>query len=420
MSKINSGSTTISGDKIRTGTISSTNGGSYIDLSNGKMALGGTSKFYWDGTNLKIGNDKLVFNGSTLTVKGTITGSTISGSTVTGGTLKSTNEDMLFDMNNGYMLLYNNGTKIGQTNKNSISGTTIYGVTNGAEYGSYACLGAKVRSSAANYQMMITASGCDLSDANLKKGITLGHTFHSNNWHFKLGSSTELCWRQNGSNHDSFITEGSDGMLRLFGDNGMYLGYRNGDSNTFVIAIRENGSHTYPKSLSVFDDGVRPATDNNGYSLEISAPLNMKGQSINQCSNIKTLGLEFIEPIAFNRDGEDKTRTLKATKSTQNIVEFIGSAAIKNGEAIVDLPNDVSFKNYVVLLTPIGLDRKVSIVEKNDDNFKIVGNDGIVDYVIKFESMDYASYISKSISEDNTDIIVRSEEDKPKEIFIEN
>ena len=209
-------------------------------------------------------------------------------------------------------------------------------------------------------------------------------------------------------------------MLRLFGDNGMYLGYRVGDSNTFVIALRENGSHTYPKSLSVFDDGVRPATDNNGYSLEISAPLNMKGQSINQCSNIKTLGLEFIEPIAFNRDGEDKTRTLKVTKSTQNIVEFIGSTTIKNGEAIVDLPNDVSFKNYVVLLTPIGLDRKVSMVEKNDDNFKIVGDDGIVDYVIKFESMDYANYIRKSISEANSDIIVRSEEDKPKEIFVEN
>ena len=146
----------------------------------------------------------------------------------------------------------------------------------------------------------------------------------------------------------------------------------------------------------------------------------MKGQSINQCSNIKTLGLEFIEPIAFNRDGENKTRTLKATKNTQNIVEFIGSTVIKNGEAIVDLPSDVSFKNYVVLLTPIGLDRKVSMVEKNDDNFKIVGDDGIVDYVIKFESMDYVNYISKSISEDNTDIIVRSEEDKPKEIFIEN
>ena len=363
-------------------------------------------------------NGNLTLAGN-ITSNATIKGGTISGTTVTGGKLKSTNGDMYFDMNNGYMILYNNGTKIGQTNKNNISGTTIYGVSNGAEYGSYACLSAKIRSSAANYQMMITASGCDLSDANLKKGITLGHTFHSNNWHFKLGSSTELCWRQNGSNHDSFITEGSDGMLRLFGDNGMYLGYRVGDSNTFVIAIRENGSHTYPKSLSIFD-GDRPATDNNGYSLEISAPLNMKGQSINQCSNIKTLGLEFIEPIAFNGDGEDETRTLKVTKNTQNIVEFIGSTAIKNGEAIVDLPNDVSFKNYVVLLTPIGLDRKVSMVEKNDDNFKIVGNDGIVDYVIKFESMDYASYISKSISEDNTDIIVRGEEDKPKEIFIEN
>lgn len=355
-----------------------------------------------------------------LVLAGNITSNaTISGGTIVGSTLKSTNGDMRFDMNNGYMLLYNNGTKIGQTNKNSVAGTSIYGVSNGAEYGSYACLSAKVSSSASNYQMMITATGSDLTNANLKKGVNLGNTFNSNNWHFKLGSSTQLCWRQNGSNHDSFITEGSEGMLRLYGDNGMYLGYRNGDSNTYIIAIRENGNHVYPKSLSIFN-GDRPATDNNGYSLEISAPLNMKGQSINQCSNIKTLGLEFIEPIAFNRNRGAETRTLKVTKNTQNIVEFIGSTAIKNGEAIVDLPNDVSFKNYVVLLTPIGLDRKVSMVEKNDDNFKIVGDDGIVDYVIKFESMDYANYIRKSISEDNTDIIVRSEEDKPKEIFVEN
>lgn len=424
VSKVNGGTTEINGNRIQTGTLSAskittgTLDASKVNVTNikaGNIVSGTIDASKISVTNLNASN---ITSG---TLKGrTISGGTISGSTFTGGTLKSNNGDMLFDMNNGYMLLYNNGTKIAQTNKNSVAGTSIYGVSNGAEYGSYACLSAKVSSSASNYQMMITATGSDLPDANLKKGVNLGNTFNSNNWHFKLGSSTQLCWRQNGSNHDSFITEGSDGMLRVFGDNGMFLGYRNGNTNTFVIAIRENGSHTYPKSLSVFDDGARPATDNNGYSLEISAPLNMKGQSINQCSNIKTLGLEFIEPIAFNRNREGKTRTLKVTKNTQNIVEFIGSTAIKNGEAIVDLPSDVSFKNYVVLLTPIGLDRKVSIIEKNDDNFKIVGDDGIVDYVIKFESMDYANYIRKSISEDNTDIIVRSEEDKPKEIFIEN
>lgn len=391
-------------------------------ISGGTSSIS-TTQFVMDKNGLTIKNGALtiknkagttVFSGDTsgnLKLAGSIT----SGATITGGTLKSSNNDMYFDLNNGYMILYNNGTRIAQTNKNNISGTTIYGVTNGAEYGSYACLGAKISSSASTYQMMLSATGGDLSGTNLKKGVNLGNTFNSNNWNFKLGNSTELCWRQSGSNHDSFITEGSEGMLRLYGDNGMYLGYRVGDSNTYIIAIRENGSHVYPKSLSVFD-GDRPATDNNGYSLEVNAPLNMKGQSINQCSNIKTLGLEFVEPIAFNRDGEDQTRTLKVTKSTQNIVEFIGSTAIKNGEAIIDLPNDVSFKNYVVLLTPIGLDRKVSIVEKNDDNFKIVGDDGTVDYVIKFESVDYSKYMSKSISIDAVDNIQRSEDDLPKVI----
>ena len=136
-----------------------------------------------------------------------------------------------------------------------------------------------------------------------------------------------------------------------------------------------------------------------------------------ECSNIKTLGLEIVDPVAFYSDSDAQTRTYSVTKNSQNIIEFIGSTEIINGESIIALPENVVFKNYVVILSPIGLNRNVSLVEKNNDNFKIAGDDGVVDYVIKFEGVNYTSYMAKSINVDNIDTIERSEYDKPNELI---
>ena len=143
----------------------------------------------------------------------------------------------------------------------------------------------------------------------------------------------------------------------------------------------------------------------------------MRGQTIDECSNIKTLGLEIAEPLAFySDDSEETTTTYTVTKNNQNIVEFVGSAEIVSGEVTVPLPDNIVFRNYVVLLTAIGSNRNVSLVEKSDDSFKLIGDNGTVDYVIKFESVDYSKYMAKSISIDAVDNIQRSEDDLPKVI----
>ena len=391
-------------------------------ISGGTSSIS-TTQFVMDKNGLTIKNGALtiknkagttVFSGDTagnLKLAGSIT----SEATITGGTLKSSNNDMYFDLNGGYMLLYNNGTKIGQTNKNRITGTSIYGVSNGAEYGKYSTLSAKTSPSDAAYSMMMTVSGSDLT-SYISKGVNLGANLHTNNWHFRMGKSSELCWRQSGSSYDSFITEGAEGMLRLYGDNGMYLGYREGATNSYVIAIRESGSHDYPRALNMFNS-ERDIPSNGEYAVEITAPLKMRGQTINECSNIKTLGLEIVEPLAFySDDSEEATTTYTVTKNNQNIVEFVGSAEIISGEVTVPLPDNIVFRNYVVLLTAIGSNRNVSLVEKSDDSFKLIGDNGTVDYVIKFESVDYSKYMAKSISIDAVDNIQRSEDDLPKVI----
>ena len=363
----------------------------------------------------KTSNNQDVFkvdNNGDLVLAGSIT----SGASITGGVLKSLNGDLYFDLNNGYMNIYNGSTKIGRTQKNRITGTGIYGVSNGCEYGSYSALSSKASSSASTYTMGVVVSGSDLYDG-IKQGVNIGGVLHSNNFNYDMGSASRLLWRQPGSSYDSLITEGSDGALKLYGDNGVYLGYRVGDTNTYIVAIREDGNHTYPKSLSVFNEDT-PATDNNGYSLEINAPIKMRGQSIDECSSIKTLGIEIVDPISFASTDGEQNRVYGVTKNSQEIIEFIGSTEIINGESIVSLPENIIFKNYVVVLTPIGLNRNVSLIEKNEDSFKIVGDDGVVDYVIKFEGVNYRNYMAKSINYvDNIDPIERSEYDKPKELI---
>lgn len=351
----------------------------------------------------------------------TLAGDITSGATITGGVLKSLNGDLYFDLNNGYINIYNGGTKIGRTQKNRITGTGIYGVSNGCEYGSYSALSSKASSSASTYTMGVVVSGSDLYDG-IKQGVNIGGVLHSNNFNYDMGSSTRLLWRQSGSSHDSVITEGSDGTLKIYGDNGVYLGYRVGDTNTYIIAIRESGNHTYPKTLSIFnteeDEEIKEIVGGDGYIVEVNAPIKMRGQSIDECSSIKTLGIEIVDPVAFASTDSEQNRVYGVTKNSQEIIEFIGSTEIINGESIVSLPENIIFKNYVVVLTPIGLNRNVSLIEKNEDSFKIVGDDGIVDYVIKFEGVNYTSYMAKSINYvDNIDPIERSEYDKPKELI---
>ena len=203
-------------------------------------------------------------------------------------------------------------------------------------------------------------------------------------------------------------------MIRIYGDNGVYLGYRSSATNNYVICIRENGNNTYPKSLSVFSNEEDIKAEE-GYSVEINAPIKMRGQSIDECSNVKTLGIEIVDPVAFYSDSEEETRTFTVTKNSQDIIEYIGTTEILNGEAIVSLPENIIFKNYV--LSPIGLDRKVSLIEKNTDNFKIVGDDGIVDYVIKFESVSYTKYMSSLVSEMNYNIDY-SETIEPEPLYV--
>lgn len=74
---INGNSTTISGNKIRTGTLVASNDASYIDLNSGYFAFG-NGRIYWEGGALNVGTDA-IFSGDISGARGTFSGSISTG-----------------------------------------------------------------------------------------------------------------------------------------------------------------------------------------------------------------------------------------------------------------------------------------------------------------------------------------------------
>lgn len=351
-----------------------------------------------------------------------ITSGTMSANRITGGTLKSTNGNMYFDMDNGYMILYNNGTKVGQTLMNKISGTSVYGISNGCEYESYSTMSAKTSSSASTYTMMLSVAGKDLSN-NVKYGVNLGTILssHGNNFNlhntylcFGLGASSystvgQIRWYSDSSNW-SWIGITNSTNIGLFGQSGFRLGTRVSSSNTSYI-------------------GVDATADSYSCKAHIWQNLNMHNWKIRYCQGVSTASLEINEEIPFaysaNSDGEEGeilTNSYNVVKTKQNIVETMGSVTITEDmvdkEVYIELDAYMAYKNYMVILSPVGEDRKVCVLRKEDDGFYIKGNKGDVDYIIKYECIDVARY-RNSTGEDAPENIVEEKENEPKPIILE-
>lgn len=376
------------------------------------------------GLTIKNNAGTTVFSGDSdgnLTLAGNIT----SGATITGGALRSLNGDMYFNMNNGYMVLYNDGTRVGQTQKNKLSGYDIYGLTNGSEYHSYSCLAAKTSSSSSEYTAMVSVAGQDLVNY-IKKGVNLGAVTHSHGYDFHLHNSY-LCFGL-GSPNSSYSTIGqlrwysdastynwlgvtNSSYVSAYGQNGVRFGYRSSSSNTYTFAIESS-------------------LDSYNCRAHLWSHLNMHNYSLRYCQGVSTANLEISEPIPFTytstKNGEEVEQvnnTYNVVKTKQNIVESIGSITITDdmidSEVYIELDSYIAYKDYMVILSPIGENRKVCLLRKEDNGFYIKGDKGVVDYSIKFNCIDtsiMASY--KSIKGEEPPVSIVEEKEEPKPIIL--
>ena len=376
------------------------------------------------GLTIKNNAGTTVFSGDSdgnLTLAGNIT----SGATITGGALRSLNGDMYFNMNNGYMVLYNNGTRVGQTQKNKLSGYDVYGLTNGSEYHSYSCLAAKTSSSTSEYTAMVSVAGQDLV-SYIKRGVNLGAVTYSHGYDFNLHNSY-LCFGL-GSPNSNYSTIGqlrwytdastynwlgvtNSSYVSAYGQNGVRFGYRSGSSNTYTFAIESS-------------------LDSYNCRAHLWSHLNMHNYSLRYCQGVSTANLEISEPIPFTytstKNGEEVEQvnnTYNVVKTKQNIVESIGSITITDdmidSEVYIELDSYIAYKDYMVILSPIGENRKVRLLRKEDNGFYIKGDKGVVDYSIKFNCIDtsiMASY--KSIEGEEPPVSIVEEKEEPKPIIL--
>ena len=155
----------------------------------------------------------------------------------------------------------------------------------------------------------------------------------------------------------------------------------------------------------------------------------MHNWKIRYCQGVSTASLEINEEIPFARsassdgeEGEILTNSYNVVKTKQNIVETMGSVTITEDmvdkEVYIELDAYMAYKNYMVILSPVGEDRKVCVLRKEDDGFYIKGNKGDVDYIIKYECIDVARY-RNSTGEDAPENIVEEKENEPKPIILE-
>lgn len=335
----------------------------------------GTTVMSADGS----GNLKLAGN---ITSSATISGGKLTGTTITGGTLQSTNGDMYFDMNNGYMLLYNNGTKIGQTQKNNLSGTSIYGVTNGAEYGSYSCLAAKTSSSASLYTVMVTAAGKDLT-TYIKSGLNIGANVNCNNWGFNDPGSIK-----NPSNIRWENSSGKESRIYTLNNN-LYIRCSNSASET--VRITCDHSSEGHKAVAYF------TYNPDGTGIDFWRKLNMNKWGITNAgavtaSVVSADDIEMAAPFAMLGENGEQIKYI-ATKSLIANTEYFGSGEVINGECIINLPDGILIgdRGYIVTLTPIGK-KDIWIESKDYVSFTVKGEDCTFDYLIKAHSPSISLY----------------------------
>ena len=141
---------------------------------------------------IKISANKIALTGSV--VIGAINGSTtnttyISGNKIRAGSIASTDNSLLFDLNNAYIRVNDpSGNRVGVTVRNVYTGTSVYGMSTNAEYNSYVGLGVKTSTDASTYTLFVTCIGKDGLVGGYKTGVNIGQPLYV--WHPSTFSSS--------------------------------------------------------------------------------------------------------------------------------------------------------------------------------------------------------------------------------------
>ena len=309
------------------------------------------------------------------------------------GSIQSTNGDLYMDLNNGYVIIKNDGNKVGQMMKNKFTGTTQYGVTMNAQYGYYTCLANKTSSNASDYDIMLTTWGADktVNGKLYKQGTNLHYPMwcHKQN----INDCGAIVWTANGGKVEATDTAS---IFANYSGKQSYLCLKiEDDDDDYICMSCYRSSTNEHKRLADFS--------HNGNHMY--RPLDMhwweiKNTNIVNASSVSAYNLYYeSEPVSayslatydedtdtYSESNITKTYT-QVAKSTQDITTEIGSTKV-NEETKVYLPTGCIYEDYFVQLTPIGK-HECWLEAKYDDYFVIKTDETkefTVDYMITMKA----------------------------------
>ena len=309
--------------------------------------------------------------------------------TIKSGSITSTNDDLYMDLDDGYVILKNDGKRLGQLMKNKFNGSTQYGVTLDAEYGYYTCLGNKLSSTADEYIAMLTTWGKDttVNGYKYRKGVNLGDNLWCRGCN--INDPGKISWRA-----DSGLLDASDNASIYTGKEGsksfLCLKIEDDDDDYVCMSCKRSSTNEHMRLADFGWSGnhmYRPL-DMHKWEIKNTAIINAASVSANslyeQSEPVSAYSLAtYDEDTDTFTESTHNTVYTRVAKSTQDTITEIGSTKV-NKEAKVYLPDGYIYSDYFVQLTPIG-DHTCWLDEKADDYFVIKSNDEsefTVDYLI--------------------------------------
>lgn len=300
------------------------NSGTYID-SNGNLYSGANNEtvIYANG-NINLGNGKLVYNGSTLSVSGAITATTLSAG---GKTSSSANHEGLFIASNGNLVAgANNETTIfANGNVNLGNGKLVYnGSTlsvNGAITATSLSSGGKMSSSSASGGTFISSSGAIyVGDSNQTTISSAGKITTKNL--LVYGSETEITCTINDSITFKNDLIGTDNILGRFIEKSDTVSGTN-IYNTFTIyGDHITFSRTNDGSCSIYYSGNKALQIDS--SVQLDGSLNVDG-SISSGGAIAIGGMN--NGIASITAGSQNRAIIGVFKESNNEIVHVGAGS---------------------------------------------------------------------------------------------
>ena len=312
-------------------------------------------------SSINLSPEKIRISSSKISIDGAVvinsindtTSTSITGNKISPGVISSNNNRIKFDLDNGYILAYDeSGSLVGRTVSNKMDNTTIYGMSSAAEADHYVAMSYKVSPSDSTYSFGVVCTGTDgLGGGNLRRGVNIQAPLHING-----------ITRVNGYLKWDGFSRSSEDKVEIYKttastESNLYLRLADDDKTNFKITCMHNekgqmsiAKFHYPNDSTGSVAGIDfyQSLDMHKWYIKNAkgvAAASLSADNLSLTSDTATV--QSLSPVAlmaldndFN-DIQQATKTQYIATSTQKQIMHTGTIEIGSDKIeYVELPED--------------------------------------------------------------------------------